>query len=149
MTTETATKTGRLRVVVPESSWLRGLAADTPGLDLVEHRPGDEAADAVLIEPKRYEMLLAAEEDREAMAAYQVTRDEKTVPVGVVDAMLTGDSPVKAWRKHRKVTLSALAEKAGIGKGYLSQIENGHRIGTLDTRVRIAAALDVDLSDLV
>jgi transcriptional regulator with XRE-family HTH domain len=52
------------------------------------------------------------------------------------------------WREHRGQSLRQLAERAGIGVGYLSQIENGERKGTAETLKKIAAALDVDLDDL-
>ncbi|MGH7048986.1 MAG: helix-turn-helix domain-containing protein [Stellaceae bacterium] len=38
---------------------------------------------------------------------------------------------------------------AGIGKGYLSQLENGERQGPVQTLKRIANALRVELDDLV
>ena len=36
----------------------------------------------------------------------------------------------------------------GVSKGYLSQIESGHKFGTLDRLRRLAAVLDVTLDDL-
>ena len=47
------------------------------------------------------------------------------------------------------MSLAALADQAGIGKGYLSQIENGARTGTIETMKKLAAALDIELDDLV
>ena len=45
-------------------------------------------------------------------------------------------------------SIESPCERAGIGVGYLSQIETGERKGTVDTLKKIAAALDVDLDDL-
>ena len=56
--------------------------------------------------------------------------------------------PGAVWREHRGHSLRHLAERAGIGTGYLSQIENRERKGTVETLKKIAAALDVDLDDL-
>jgi hypothetical protein len=47
--------------------------------------------------------------------------------------------------EHRGHSLRQLAE---VGIGYLSQIENGERKGTVGSLKKIAAALDVDLDDL-
>ena len=41
-----------------------------------------------------------------------------------------------------------LAERAGIATGYLSQIENGERKGTVATLKKLAAALQVEIDDL-
>jgi transcriptional regulator with XRE-family HTH domain len=46
------------------------------------------------------------------------------------------------------IGLNALADKAGIGRGYLSQIESGSRSGTVATLRKLAAVLAVDLDDL-
>jgi DNA-binding XRE family transcriptional regulator len=87
-------------------------------------------------------------EDAAAQAAYERTRDEETVPLALVDRLLANENPVKVWREHRGLTLTALASKAGIGKGYLSQIERGTRQGPVMTMQKLAAALNVDLDDL-
>jgi DNA-binding XRE family transcriptional regulator len=41
------------------------------------------------------------------------------------------------------------AEKAGVGKSYISQIETGRREGTVSVYRAIAKALQVDIDDLV
>ncbi len=87
-------------------------------------------------------------EDAAATAAYHRTRDQERVPIGVVDRLISRKNPVRVWREHRGRSLRQLAERAGIGVGYLSQIENGERNGTVGTLKKIAAALDVDLDDL-
>ena len=87
-------------------------------------------------------------EDAAGRAAYDRTRGEETVPIAVVDRLLTGESPLKVWREHRRLTLTALADKAEIGKGYLSQLERGTRKGPVATMQKLAAALAVDLDDL-
>ena len=63
-------------------------------------------------------------------------------------AILDGTHPVKAWREYRGFTQDALAEKAGISKAYLSQIETGKRIGVAKTLKALAAALGVTLNEL-
>jgi len=72
----------------------------------------------------------------------------ETIPGEVVHAILDGAPPLRAWRRHRRLTLDGLAAKVGVTKGCLSQIENGRKSGTLDLARRLAAALDVTLDDL-
>nr|WP_246710438.1 MULTISPECIES: helix-turn-helix transcriptional regulator [unclassified Martelella] len=45
--------------------------------------------------------------------------------------------------------MKALAEKAGISQPYLSDIENGKADGSISAIKALAAALDVDIDDLV
>lgn len=94
-------------------------------------------------------MLGCGDEDRLAEAAFERTRGQETVPAAVVDRLLAGDCPVTVWREHRGLTLRALADKAGLGPGYLWQIENGTRQGPIATMKKLAAALDTDLDDLI
>lgn len=72
----------------------------------------------------------------------------ETVPGPVVHAILDGATPLRAWRRHRGLTLAALAAQTGVSKGYLSQIENGRKTGTLALFRRLAAELGAALDDL-
>ena len=89
-----------------------------------------------------------ASEDATARAAYAATREEESVPVEVVDRLLAGENPVRVWREFRGLTVSALAERAGVAKGYLSEIETGKKTGSLNTLRAVATVLDVDIDDL-
>ncbi len=72
----------------------------------------------------------------------------ETVPGEVVHAIIDGAPPLRAWRQHRRLTVDGLAARVGASKGYLSQIENGRKSGTLDLVRRLAAVLHVTLDDL-
>ena len=72
----------------------------------------------------------------------------ETIPGEVVKAILAGESPLRVWRKHRGFTLDVLAERVGISKGYLSQIENGQKPGTLSLFRRLSDVLNVALDEL-
>lgn len=74
---------------------------------------------------------------------------EELVPVRVVDRLLAGENPVRVWREHRGLTQHTLADKVGISKNYLSQIETGERDGRVRVLQAVAAALGVQLDDLV
>jgi len=128
-----------------------GAAADAVRAFLAERIPDarivgeGEVADFIMMTPADLEEMI---EDAVAAAAYARTRNQEFVTAAFVDRLLAGESPVKLWRKNRGLSLTALADKAEIGKGYLSQIESGGRKGTVQTLRRLAAALDVDLDDL-
>ena len=55
---------------------------------------------------------------------------------------------IKSLRKERKLTLVEIAKKTGIDQATLSRIENGVMIGTLNSHMRIAEALGMNLPDL-
>lgn len=56
---------------------------------------------------------------------------------------------IRKYRLQKKLTISALAEKSGFTKSYLSQIENQKREPSIGTIVSIAHALDVDAFDIL
>jgi antitoxin component HigA of HigAB toxin-antitoxin module len=93
-----------------------------------------------------WERVKAAVEDAEDAAAYAeavAADDGVRYPAAVALAIADGTHPVKAWREHRRLTLQALADAAGVSKPYVSQIEGGKRAGTAATLRKLAAALGV------
>lgn len=52
-------------------------------------------------------------------------------------------------RKQRQLTQEALCDKAGISVDAVSRIESGDRVPTLETLQRIAAALNVRVTDIL
>ena len=100
-----------------------------------------------------YRRMAAALEDAEDSAAIdRAWTDDaagETVPGAVVKGILDGGSPLRVWRKFRGLTLASLARSVGVSRGYLSQIENGHKSGTLDLFRRLSGALDVSMDQLV
>ena len=55
---------------------------------------------------------------------------------------------IKSLRKSRKLTLVEVAKETGIDQATLSRIENGVMIGTLNSHMKIAQALGLNLPDL-
>jgi DNA-binding XRE family transcriptional regulator len=101
-----------------------------------------------------YLRLLEALEDKadaaavaEFQEAYRAGR-EFLVPAEILRRELAGESPIKLWREHRGLTQQDLADKAGISKPYISQIESGKRQGTVETIAAIARVLNVPLDVL-
>ena len=96
------------------------------------------------------QLMRAAEslDDAALFDAVKAADDGFRVPGAVAHAILDGTHPVKAWRDYRGLTQDALAEKAGISKAYLSQIETGKRTGVAKTLKALASALGVTLNEL-
>ncbi|MBI2775801.1 MAG: helix-turn-helix domain-containing protein [Chloroflexi bacterium] len=55
-------------------------------------------------------------------------------------------SEVRRWRQTRTLTLAEVGIASGLNVGYLSQIENGKAVPSLDALAAIAAALDVPIA---
>ena len=60
--------------------------------------------------------------------------------------MLKGDRLLRAFRKSAGLTQSELASRAGIGQGYLSEIETvgSKKSPSAETLIALAKSLDVE-----
>lgn len=109
----------------------------------------------VLIPEAEYAALIQAAEDAADNAAFDriekrlASGEEELIPSDIVDRLLDGENRVRVWREHRGMSPKQLAEKAGIARPFLSQIETGRREGTVDTLRKIADALSLTIDDLV
>ena len=52
-------------------------------------------------------------------------------------------------REKQELSMSVVAERAGISQQMVSYVERGMRIPTLETLVRMCAALEVELADVI
>lgn len=126
----------------------RRLKEHAPALSLVTAGKG-APPDLVAMAAEDYRELLDKAEDAAATMAYHATRGEESVPSEIVDRLLAGENPIRVWRRHRGLSLQALAHRIGGSKSYLSEIETRKKRGSIDVMRAIAEALDVDLDDLV
>ena len=55
---------------------------------------------------------------------------------------------LQAYRKHLGLTQQALADLAGVGESSIRDIESGRHEPTLETALRLADALKVDVKQL-
>lgn len=55
---------------------------------------------------------------------------------------------VRKYRKLAKMTQENLAEKTGLDRKFLSEVENAKKNLTVGTLVKIAAALEIKVRDL-
>jgi DNA-binding XRE family transcriptional regulator len=107
-----------------------------------------------IIPYEEYQRLLEEAEMLQDIQAYEeaklsVAQGEELIPSEVTFAILDGESPIRVWREYRGMTQQQVAEKAGISKPYLSQLESGQRRGTTEALSAVARALGVSLEDLV
>ena len=97
---------------------------------------------------EKAEMLEDIRDFDEAMRELERGEDE-LIPGEMVARLLDGEPPVKVWREHRGLTQAQLAERAGVTQGAVAQIESGKRRGSVDLLRKLAAALEVDVDDLI
>jgi len=80
---------------------------------------------------------------------YDALRGELAEPRSPAARPAAGDSPVRAWREHRGFSQAQLAALSGISRAYLTQIETGERVGTLEVTARLASCLGCLVDDLI
>ena len=119
-----------------------------------------ETAETVTISRADLEALIQTAEDVEDIAAvHQRRRDEEGAggyeaakanyfTADEAKRLLTGESPVRIWREKRGLTQRALAEAAKMQPGYLSEIENGKKPGSLAAYIALSTALSIPIEDL-
>jgi transcriptional regulator with XRE-family HTH domain len=56
---------------------------------------------------------------------------------------------IRNIRQNKQMSLEQLGKAAGLTKGYVCKIENSHKAPPLGTLIKIAEALDTDLSILI
>lgn len=104
---------------------------------------------------EEYQRLVAEAEMLQDVRDYDEVKlalangEEELIPGEVTYALLDGENPIRVWRQYRGFTQQQVADKAGISKPYLSQLESGQRKGTTEVLAAIARALNVSLDDVV
>ncbi len=97
-------------------------------------------------------MINLLDDNSDCAAIDRALRDDEagdTIPGEIVNAILDGVTPLRAWRQHREFTLDMLADRIGVSKEHLSPIENDQKSGTADIFRRLSNVFDVALDDLV
>ena len=83
------------------------------------------------------------------LGGFKSALSKEQMPLDALDRLLEGDHPVKVFRKLRGLTQKKLAAMTGLNATYLSQIETRKRGGSTRVYRRLAAALSVDIGDLI
>src|ERR1700710_3174978 len=79
--------------------------------------------------------------------------DMQTIPVdlasGAVDAVsisMNIGTTIRAYRQQKGMSQGDIEKRTGLLRCYLSRVENGHTVPSLETLQKIAYALDLQLS---
>lgn len=97
--------------------------------------------DLLHIQGKPY-VLIPLHDYRAMMSDHSGGED---LPDDILDALTAKqESPVKILRKYRGLTQVELAEKAGISRPYLAEIETGKKDGSIRAIKALAKALGVN-----
>jgi len=108
----------------------------------------------VTIPREEYERLRAAAEDLADLQSYDRAKEtlaggaDELIPADYANRLLEGENPLRVYRDLRGLTQAMLAEKAGINRVTVAEIETGRKQGSVTSLRAIAAALDVTLDDL-
>ena len=78
-----------------------------------------------------------------AREAHAIAAGASVIPKEVVDMVVNGVHPIRAFRVHRGMTQTQLCAAAKIVQGQLSAFENGRVTPKTSTLKRLALALDV------
>jgi ribosome-binding protein aMBF1 (putative translation factor) len=111
--------------------------------------------DMVVMPRALYEKLVSDAETAQDAAAYDKAKarlasgEDELVPGNIANRLLDGENKVRVWREHRAIPAWQLAKQANISASYLSDIQNGKKVGSVAAMKAIAAALKVDLDDLI
>lgn len=104
--------------------------------------------ETVTISRAEYEALIAHNTELEEHIAALEADDGSRLPHPVALAIIRGDSPLAAFRKHRGFTLRELSQATGLAPGYISEIERGLKPGSMTALSRLANVLDTTIDTL-
>jgi len=103
---------------------------------------------------KRLKKLM---EDAEMLAdvrAYDAARarlengEDELIPLEITERRLKGESALRIWREHRKLTQEHLARRAKVSRALIAAIETKRKAGSVSTWKKLGAALDVSWEQL-
>ncbi len=115
---------------------------------IIEREGKREYAVIPIAEWRRIEALLEELKDIRDFDAALAKPDRRMIPFEVTSAILDGASPIRAWREHRGLSQSDLAQAARVGATRLAEIEAGTRAPTPAALRRLAKALRARVDDL-
>ncbi|WFE75308.1 helix-turn-helix transcriptional regulator [Roseinatronobacter sp. S2] len=74
--------------------------------------------------------------------------EEELIPVEYANRLLNGENVLRVYRDLHGMTQAALAEKAGVNRVTVAEIETGRKQGSVATLRALAGALGVSMDDL-
>src|SRR5208282_3153392 len=69
--------------------------------------------------------------------------EDELIPLEMTERRLRGESALRIWREHRKLTQERLAKKAKVSRALIAAIETGRKTGSVSTWKKLGAALGV------
>lgn len=115
---------------------------------IIEREGKPEYAVIPIAEWRRIAALLEELEDIRDLDAALAKPGRRMIPFEVTSAILDGASPIRAWREHRGLSRSDLAQAAGMDATELAELEDGMRRAAPTTLGGLAKALCAHISDL-
>ena len=91
--------------------------------------------------------VLVPIEDFDALMKKSVADGHTFVPLDVGEAVLDGDTPLKAWRNHKRLTQAEMGGRMGVTRSSYAQMEKSERPQKA-TLEKAAAALGIALPQL-
>jgi len=112
-------------------------------------RPSDKLV--VMTEDDCAAIVRRAEDAEDATAlraAVASTSRRDYLPASFVARLVAGESPVRVWREHRRLSQRTLAARIAVDVGELTRIEANDKHCDNETLTALADALDVEMDDL-
>jgi mRNA interferase RelE/StbE len=109
----------------------------------------------VTIPREEYDRLRVAADDLADLQTYDRAKaalsagEDELIPADYANRLLSGEIPLRVYRELRGMTQAALAEKAGVNRVTVAEIETSRKHGSIATLRALADALRVSLDDLV
>lgn len=112
-------------------------------------------SDMVTIPREEYDRLREAAEDLEDLQAYDratanlASGADELIPEEFANRLIDGENPVRVYRELRGLTQVQLAERSGVNRVQIADIEAGRSTGSVATIRKLAEALGVTIDNLV
>jgi len=109
----------------------------------------------VTIPREEYDRLRAAAEDLADLQSYDRAKaalaagEDELIPADYVNRLLNSENTLRVYCDLRGMTQAVLAEKAGVNRLMVAEIETGRKQGSIATLRALAGALSVGLDDLI
>jgi len=107
-----------------------------------------------LIPVERLHQLMRDAEMLADVRAYDAAKtrlelgQDELIPLEITERRLRGESTLRIWREHRKLTQQELAKKSKVSRALIAAIETRRNAGSVGTWKKLGAALDVSWDQL-
>ncbi len=92
--------------------------------------------------------MLADVKAYDAAKALLQNGDDELIPLEITERRLKGESALRIWRDHRKLTQQQLAKKSMVSRALIAAIETNRKSGSVSTWKKLGAALNVSWDQL-